>query len=733
MAQASVKGLSLVGLEAAPEMAHTAFASFASLGYCLGCTGLPLYQNGPRMEALASTSAVAFAAPDYSNIPNDFWYALSYDKQTASFDQVYVSDRQPGGISQILLLPQFPGMARRVAICGFDGSIRFYAADTKNFLPNQTMQFPVSDVTGCAIGDFDHSGHREYMLATRSAITVFDAAGNPLWTLPPADYFYQGVTAGQLDGDSALEFAVGQYTAPWLTTGPPLTIYDGATHAVQQQISTDVVAAAYGSMVATLTPGALPSLLVSEGQGAVDAVDPVAGTRLWQAITPINITSLAVARPNGVTQVFVGDGQWGAVHAFDGPSGAPLYSIHNPEYGVDSLAVGKLTTGASQQILWGSGGNGTGPKRFIVADTASQQIVAESPSIDPFFTSPVSGHISADGSRQVIFASQTTNDKYARGSVVALDAQSGKVIAVQSHDTFEDFGNFNALRVADLDGDGVDEVIVAGSHDYDGSIDVYEMTPNRSFALRSTTWVFSQTPYKEFTALALNDAAQPAAIYAVVGFRQVNQTTGVYESVVAALDPISGAERWRVALPASGDPGVFNPPPTTIESMGHDKYGRELFAVLRPTQPYSMDFPQIQQIDVIRVTRTGAAVVASKSGLFMSMAVTHFNQPTQRILAGTQDGAVYTLAFNGSALQVLSSPIVASAPIEAVRAGRFSDFWIVSGTRAFHLTKEGRVTWQSTDNGYSTRVGLLIDDSADQDARLWVSSVWRVDGFKVPD
>ena len=29
---------------------NSAFASFASLGYCLGCTGLPLHRNGRRID-----------------------------------------------------------------------------------------------------------------------------------------------------------------------------------------------------------------------------------------------------------------------------------------------------------------------------------------------------------------------------------------------------------------------------------------------------------------------------------------------------------------------------------------------------------------------------------------------------------------------------------------------------------------------------------------------------------
>jgi len=709
---------------------HAAFASFASLGPCLGCTGLIYRGSGRGAQVLGSTTAVNMSAPGNTWAPDDFWYALSYDSPSASFRQVFISDRQPGGISSMQMLPPRQGMAGRIAICGFDGSVRFYASDTKVFLPAETLQFPVSDAAGCFIGDFDHTGQDQYLWVSRGAITIFDKAGVGLWTLPPPDYFYQGVEVGQLDEDPALEIAVSQYTAPWLQTGPPVAIYDGATHELQQQISADILPAAYGMLAANLGPGRAPTLLVSEGWYAVDAFDPGTGNRLWQAPTPINIGALAVGHVIGTgSQVLIGDRQWGAVHVVDGVTGAPLFSIKNPEYGVDALTVGRLGDDNGSKIVWTAGSGGTGPKRFLIADPVTQQVLAKSLDLDPVFTTPVLGHLSSGTARQVVFASKTTNDTYDIGAIVAMDARSGEVVAMQNDSAAQGYGNYYAVRTADLDGDGVDEVLAAGSRYYNGSIDVYEMTSDRTFVQRSTTSGASG-PYPEFTALAVGRSG--ARSYAAAGFDEYDPSSGSLRGVVVALDPTSGAELWKVVLPGDpGNSGIYSPPPCAIEPFGRDARGFELFAVLRPAPGFPMDFPQIEQVDVIRVGKKGASVAASYSGPFISMDVDLAGSSPRRIVVGSSDGTVSTLDFDGKSLHRLSVRQVASTPIDAVRSGRGAQLWIVSGHRTGHVGASGSIDWQSTDNGYSEPSGLLVDRSTPGTTSVWTSSVWRVDGFSI--
>lgn len=71
--------------------------------------------------------------------------------------------------------------------------------------------------------------------------------------------------------------------------------------------------------------------------------------------------------------------------------------------------------------------------------------------------------------------------------------------------------------------------------------------------------------------------------------------------------------------------------------------------------------------------------------------------------------------------------------MDAIQAGGDGQVWIVSAQRAECVSAKGQVLWRSTDNGYTAPAGLAIDASNEEQARLWVSSVWRVDGYQVGD
>jgi len=100
---------------------------------------------------------------------------------------------------------------------------------------------------------------------------------------------------------------------------------------------------------------------------------------------------------------------------------------------------------------------------------------------------------------------------------------------------------------------------------------------------------------------------------------------------------------------------------------------------------------------------------------------------------GTYDGMAVVLSPGGTSLEVVSSQSVSAYPVDAIGKGRGGSIWIVSGFRAARARADGRVEWQSTDNGYTEPAGLLVDGGHGHGPRLWVSSMWRVDGFDAFD
>jgi hypothetical protein len=321
-----------------------------------------------------------------------------------------------------------------------------------------------------------------------------------------------------------------------------------------------------------------------------------------------------------------------------------------------------------------------------------------------------------------------------------LDAQSGQTIAIQNVPLYQGWGNDYAVRVADVDGDGVDEIVVASTHLYAGAVDVYTLTSTQQVVLKSTTYKgFTPGAYPAFTALAVADGDLPGKAYAAVGFIENNTSRGAIGPTVIGMDLATGAEKWRVALPAPASPfpGIFfsGPTPSEIQVIGRDASGAELLMVRRsppgglpPIPPFGLT----GLIDVVRVDGTSATVVASYQGLASSAEVVAGSSAAPLILIGTFDGMAITLALQGSTLNVVAGRQVSSASIDSIYAGRLGDIWIVSAQRLQRVLQDGSIAWSSTDNGYSSP-GLLATRADDDSLRLWVSSIWRVDEFAVDD
>jgi hypothetical protein len=451
-------------------------------------------------------------------------------------------------------------------------------------------------------------------------------------------------------------------------------------------------------------------------------------------MTTLEIESLLVTRLPGRTgdQVLIGDAQWGSVHVVDGTTGVEHLAIANPEWGVTQMAVGNIGTNGATELIWGGDAGSSGPQRLVVANPVTQKVIATSRDLDTDFTTPAIGHLLGGTSRQVVFASRTTDSAFDPGTLVVEDATSGQVIAIQDVPHFQGWGSEFAVRVTDINGDGIDEILVADTHLYAGAVDVYDLTADHKFILKSTTLAGYASPaaaYPEFTALAVGNGDRKVGRYAVVGFTESNASRGPTVPTIIGLDLSTGSEKWRVPLP--GIPNTYGPSPNALEALGRDATGAELFAVLR-SEPANLSLTsQISEIDIVRVSGGTATVLASYQGLVTSMGV--LSAQSHELIAGTFDGQAIVLQLKGTTLTAFSSHSVSSAPVDAIQAGGDGQVWIVSAQRAQCVNSKGQVLWSSTDNGYTAPAGLTIDASNEDLARVWVSSVWRVDGYRVGD
>ena len=183
---------------------------------------------------------------------------------------------------------------------------------------------------------------------------MYRANGSLIWSAPGPLLNYNDILVGQMDGDPALEIAVSQYTSSSFPADS-VTIYDGASHKAQLNISSAALPSARHLALASAGRPASRTLIASEDWYVVHAIDTVSGAQKWQAPTPLNIESLKVSPILGgaAEQVMVGDAQWGSVHVLDAATGKADFDIANAEWGVTRIAVGDVDQNGSLDLVWG--------------------------------------------------------------------------------------------------------------------------------------------------------------------------------------------------------------------------------------------------------------------------------------------------------------------------------------------------------------------------------------------
>ncbi|HET9599728.1 MAG TPA: FG-GAP-like repeat-containing protein [Anaeromyxobacteraceae bacterium] len=303
---------------------------------------------------------------------------------------------------------------------------------------------------------------------TSSKVVVLDAATLRARWETPALALGGALAVGNVDADPALEIVTaGGY------------VFDGKTQANEW---------AYGAGFGTA---------VDVGDLDGDGVAEIVGIVDWAAIRVFSATAkspLYEFRPSwndlaavwvgdidrdGKAEVLVGDGQWGNVTAYRyDPKTlglAVVWQIDSQNHGVTAIGAGDVDGDGALEFVWGSGATSSGEDSFVIAGlnpTIGVEWTNTNPNeLDGPFIGARLARVGG-GAQRLVFASVSTNSSYDGTRIVYLDPATG------AWQTSAEVGtNWNrsaALDVADLDGDGVDEVLLQTSDYYDGYFTVWD-------------------------------------------------------------------------------------------------------------------------------------------------------------------------------------------------------------------------------------------------------------------
>jgi hypothetical protein len=178
---------------------------------------------------------------------------------------------------------------------------------------------------------------------------------------------------------------------------------------------------------------------------------------------------------DGKDDLVVGEGQWGSIVAYSTVTGQSLFSWPNADSGVSGLALGDLDGASGLEIVFGAGLDSTGRDSLNVfdANTGAQEYVSGDES-GPH-SSLLHLDIEGNGSKEVVFATLESESGYEGSNLVVLDAGSGLELRRRAS-VLEPWGNNPGLSMSpiEIDGDGISEIVVASGMFYDGVVAVID-------------------------------------------------------------------------------------------------------------------------------------------------------------------------------------------------------------------------------------------------------------------
>ena len=445
------------------------FWQFAVFGSAIGASNIvigPAPTDGSAPEILIGGNSTDNFGGD------DFWQSIRHNPNTGNYDQIFVSPLYSATVARIALANVLGDSNLEIVVMLSDGRIYFYDFATKASLGY--LSTGKSDLLGLSTTDLNADGYAELIVTTLDDLFVYNSSGALLWQAAGAGGY--DVVVGQMDNDSALEIAA--------TNGK---VVDAATHRTQWTYT--------GGFGVHLALAPLPGesyqqLIAAQAWQYVYSYDIARKLPRWSIVTAQDIAALRVAdlTNDGTPEVLIGDGQWGSVHVYDLITQNEDWSISNPEHGITDIAVGDVDKDGQLDLLWGAGWSSTGSDFLYVATTTSPYTIKwQSVDLEGPFLGPAIGDLDGDGKNELVVCSTYSDAAYSSGRILVFDLARLTLRGI-SEPVINNFAwtGVHDLKLRDLDGDGRTEILIAGDYLYDGAIESYGFTRSNAFNLEWT-------------------------------------------------------------------------------------------------------------------------------------------------------------------------------------------------------------------------------------------------------
>ena len=494
---------------------------FGIFGSGIGLSGIVTadIDNDGAVEIVMGGSTSTFGL-------DNFWYILEYDAVSHTYRMQWISGPLSAGISSIAAFDIDNDGIFTIFIGLSNGDVHIVNGSTLKEIG--IIDSPGGQINRIRYADADNDSIKELVFCDSTKLFIYNATSLALER--QLAYGASDFAVGNVDGDSANEIV--------LANGLVLEF-----NGISTTVEWDYPGGDFGYLVALsdIDGDGMEEVIAASSWYYVTAFDIDIQSPKWQIPTDIDVDALLVTDVDndGIDEVLYGDGQWGAIHCYNAVTQTEKWSIDNPEHGVTNIAVFDTDGDGDLEILWGAGASSTGEDHLYIHGIPTKALEWQSQHLDGPFHALDVGDVDADGQNEIVFASFSSNSGYDDGIISIYDAATYEL---KWQSTSYMFGRYawtgiHDLKIADVDDDGEQEIVVATDRLYDGAI----------YIINGTTHVMEKSYFYDEGApiysLAIADVDNDGHTEIIAGGgREHTGAPGVY---VYIINGSTGAVEWK--------------------------------------------------------------------------------------------------------------------------------------------------------------------------------------------
>jgi len=516
----------------AQEVDFSVYWQYSAYGTEIGEAGISDYDiDGDGINELIFTSKTR------GQSHNNLWSIQAYDVDRDDYKIIRQLGPYTSGLGRLILYST-ESTGAHVVVGRRDGIIEIWQLDGFSQVDEFSLDSVVEDIV---YADSNNDGIAELVFLTSKSIFWVDASTFEILDSEPNQSSAKIIAVANVDEDSAKEIVLDSGLVLEKTSGPTLINWDS------NGLFSDHSGFGDQILLQDIDNDGIAEVITAQRFGEISAVSVIDQNVIWSFDPEAEINALSAFDydGDGTKELVFGEGQHGNLVVLNMETREELYRVFNPTSGFSSIHFARIHADGEPRLIWGGGYNTSAPDFLHIANTSSG-IEWSSPAIERPFKAFDVADVDQDGALEYLFSStgywHLNSHGTAQLELGLMGVVSGSPPSLEwlsSSSTWAEFpwASSHDIVVADVDGDGVPEIVLGGEVDGVGTIHIIDA---QTKVIKRTVWLDESSPIYKL-AVADVDGDGTAEIVAAAGKR----STAVDFVYAYFVDGYSGEVKWR--------------------------------------------------------------------------------------------------------------------------------------------------------------------------------------------